>query len=225
MYFLPPAVRKHDFFHISWTVPYPSEIHQSAKRHSFSVNKHASYTADTLHTWLFYSRMVDDRCPRSDFYTPACCFWHKATWQHRSSQSARDQRKERNTQKGGKKAGNERPVIVHVKPTSFTPKSSPLPTPGLKLWCWCRPPLLVGPQVELPRSLSHSERDEAVVSLDVPLEDLWARSQHTFEAGPVQLHALERAASHYGGRPGTVQQQGDFTCGGRGGGQVSWDGI
>lgn len=69
--------------------------------------------------------------------------------------------------------------------------------------------------MELPHSLSHSERDEAVVSLDIPLEDLRARSQHTFEAGPVQLHALERAASHYGGCPGTVQQQGDFTWRGR----------
>lgn len=59
--------------------------------------------------------------------------------------------------------------------------------------------------------LSHSEGDEAVVSLDVPLEDLRARSQHTLEAGPVQLHALEWSASDYGGRPGAIQQQGDFT--------------
>lgn len=43
------------------------------------------------------------------------------------------EKKETHKKEGEKKAGNERPVIVHVKPTSFTPKSSPLPTPGLKL--------------------------------------------------------------------------------------------
>lgn len=59
--------------------------------------------------------------------------------------------------------------------------------------------------------LSHCEGDETVVSLNVPLEDLGARPQHALEAGPVQLHALERAPGHHGGRPGTVQQQGDFT--------------
>lgn len=58
--------------------------------------------------------------------------------------------------------------------------------------------------------MSHSERDKAVVSLDVPLENLRARAQHTLEAGPIQLHTLQGSAGDYGGCPGTVQQQGDF---------------
>lgn len=72
------------------------------------------------HTVYMTHLQLNDLRPRCDFYTPACCFWHKATWQHRSSQSAQDQRKERNAQ-NGKKAGNERPVVVDVKPMSFTP--------------------------------------------------------------------------------------------------------
>lgn len=58
---------------------------------------------------------------------------------------------------------------------------------------------------------SDGERDEAVVSLDVPLEDLGAGAQHTLKARPVQLHALEGAAGHHRGRPRTVQQQRDLT--------------
>lgn len=79
----------------------------------------------------------------------------------------------------------------------------------------CRLPLPVGPG-EAGAGRSHCEGDEAVVSLNVPLEDLGARPQHALEARPVQLHALERAPGHHGGRPGTVQQQGDLPCGGRG---------
>ena len=54
---------------------------------------------------------------------------------------------------------------------------------------------------------SDGEGDEAVVTLDVPLEDLGAGPQHALEAGPVQLHALEGAPGHHSGRPGPVQEQ------------------
>lgn len=69
-------------------------------------------------------------------------------------------------------------------------------------------PPLVGPT---GADVSHGEGDEAVVSLDVPLEDLRAGPQHSLEAGPVQLHALERTAGDDGCRPGAVQQEGDLT--------------
>lgn len=59
---------------------------------------------------------------------------------------------------------------------------------------------------------SHCEGDEAVVSLNVPLEDLGARPEHALEARPVQLDALEWAPGDHGGRPGPVQQQGDLAC-------------
>lgn len=69
------------------------------------------------------------------------------------------------------------------------------------------------PAGRVPRGAgrSHGERDEAVVSLDVPLQDLRAGPEDALEAGPVQLHALERPAGDHGGCPGTVQQQGNFT--------------
>lgn len=60
---------------------------------------------------------------------------------------------------------------------------------------------------------SDGEGDEAVVALDVPLEDLGAGAQHALEAGPVQLHALEGPPGHHGGRPGPVQQQRDLPWG------------
>ena len=59
--------------------------------------------------------------------------------------------------------------------------------------------------------MSHGEGDEAVVSLDVPLEDLGARSKNSLKAGPVQLHTLEGPTGDDSGCPGTVQQQGDLT--------------
>lgn len=59
--------------------------------------------------------------------------------------------------------------------------------------------------------MSHSERDKAVVSLDVPLEDFGARTQHALKAWPIQLHTLEGTPGDYSGGPGTVQQQGNFT--------------
>lgn len=52
------------------------------------------------------------------------------------------------------------------------------------------------------------ERYEAVVSLDVSLEDLGAGAEDALEARPVQLDALERTPGHDRGRPGPVQQQG-----------------
>lgn len=97
-------------------------------------------------------------------------------------------------------------LIPHLLP----PKAGMLIPPAR---CWWRPE---GAEV------SHGEGDEAVVPLDVPLEDLGARSQHALKADPVQLHAFERTPGDDGGCPGPVQQQGDLTCGaGRGGGQVT----
>lgn len=56
-----------------------------------------------------------------------------------------------------------------------------------------------------------SERNEAVVSLNVSLEDFGAGPEHSFEAGPVQLHTLEGSTCHHRGRPGPVEQQGYLT--------------
>lgn len=50
------------------------------------------------------------------------------------------------------------------------------------------------------------ERNEAVVSLDVPLEDFGTRTEHAFEAGPIQLYALQGSACHHGGSSGPVEQ-------------------
>lgn len=63
---------------------------------------------------------------------------------------------------------------------------------------------------------SDGEGDEAVVTLNVPLEDLGAGAQHALEAGPVQLDALEGPPGHHGGRPGPVQQQRNLPWGARG---------
>lgn len=52
-----------------------------------------------------------------------------------------------------------------------------------------------------------SERDEAVVSLNVSLEDLGAGAEHSFEAGPVELHTLQGSACHHRRSPGPVEQQ------------------
>lgn len=56
-----------------------------------------------------------------------------------------------------------------------------------------------------------SERNEAVVSLNVSLEDFGAGAEHSFKAGPVQLHTLEGSTCHHRGRPGPVEQQGYLT--------------
>lgn len=95
-------------------------------------------------------------------------------------------------------------------PHLFPPKSGMLITPGL---CWWRPER-EGAGGWGAAKVSHGEGDEAVVSLDVPLQDLWTQSQHAFKADPVQLHAFEGTPSDDGGCPGAVQQQGDLTWGG-----------
>lgn len=58
---------------------------------------------------------------------------------------------------------------------------------------------------------SDGQRDKAVVLLDVALEDVRAGPQHTLEARPVQLDALERAAGHHCGSTGAVHQESDLT--------------
>lgn len=62
------------------------------------------------------------------------------------------------------------------------------------------------------RNRSDGERNEAVVSLDVPLEDFGAGPEHALEAGPVQLHALQGSTRHHRGGSGPVEQQRDLTC-------------
>lgn len=100
------------------------------------------------------------------------------------------------------------PLLLDVKsifPASSHPTSHPLIKTVLTVH---------NPAGEAPGGWadpSHGQRDEAVVSLDVPLQDLRARPQHTLEAWPVQFHALEGSAGDNGGGPGTVQQQGDLT--------------
>lgn len=69
---------------------------------------------------------------------------------------------------GKKRAENERPVVVDVKPMSFTPRPHLFPptdpnSDAAAHPCWWCPE---------GADLSHGEGDEAVVSLDVPLEDL-----------------------------------------------------
>lgn len=95
-------------------------------------------------------------------------------------------------------------VMIDLKSLPCHLLTTPLPTLSIKCWCWWCTLLLVG-------ELSHGEGDEAVVSLDVPLQDLWARPKHTLKARPVQLHAFEGATCDNGGSPGTIQQQGDLT--------------
>lgn len=63
------------------------------------------------------------------------------------------------------------------------------------------------------RNRSDSERDEAVVSLNVSLEDLRAGAEHSFEAGPVELHALQGSTCHHRRSPGPVEQQCYLTWG------------
>lgn len=49
------------------------------------------------------------------------------------------------------------------------------------------------------------EGNEAVISLNVPLENLRAGPEDALETWPVQLHALERASGHDCGCTGSVQ--------------------
>lgn len=50
------------------------------------------------------------------------------------------------------------------------------------------------------------ERNETVVSLNVSLEDFRTRTEHSFEAGPIQLHALQGSACHHRSSSGTIEQ-------------------
>lgn len=54
------------------------------------------------------------------------------------------------------------------------------------------------------------EGHEAVVLLDVPLQDVGAGTQHALKPGAVELDALERALGGDGGGAGPVQHQGDL---------------
>jgi hypothetical protein len=58
---------------------------------------------------------------------------------------------------------------------------------------------------------SDGQGHEAVVLLDVPLEDVWARAKDAFKPRPVQLNALQRAPGNHSGSPRTIHQQGNFT--------------
>ncbi len=71
--------------------------------------------------------------------------------------------------KGEKKAGNERPVKVNVKLVSFTPNPHLFPPMDQNSDADAAHPCWWGPR---GANLSHGEGDEAVVSLDVPFEDL-----------------------------------------------------
>ena len=57
---------------------------------------------------------------------------------------------------------------------------------------------------------SDRQGHEAVVLLDVALEDVGARAEDALEPRPVQLDALQWAAGHHGGCAGPVHQQGDL---------------
>lgn len=56
------------------------------------------------------------------------------------------------------------------------------------------------------RNRLDGERNETVVSLNVSLEDFRARTEHSFEAGPIQLHALQGSARHHRGSPRPIEQ-------------------
>ena len=57
----------------------------------------------------------------------------------------------------------------------------------------------------------HGQRHEAVVLLDVPLEDVRARSEDSLEPRPVQLDTLERPHGSHGGSSGPVQHESDLS--------------
>lgn len=60
---------------------------------------------------------------------------------------------------------------------------------------------------------SDGQRDEAVVLLNVPLQDFRAFAEHAFEAGPVELDALEQTLGDHGCSARPIEQQRDLTCG------------
>lgn len=55
------------------------------------------------------------------------------------------------------------------------------------------------------------QRNEAVILGNVSLQDVGTQAEHTLEASPIQLHALERPTRNHRGRPGPIQQQCDLT--------------
>ena len=57
----------------------------------------------------------------------------------------------------------------------------------------------------------HGQRHEAVVLLDVPLEDVRARPKNSLEPRPVQLDTLERPHGSDGGSSGPVQHESDLS--------------
>lgn len=61
------------------------------------------------------------------------------------------------------------------------------------------------------RQSSDGQWHEAVVLLDVSLEDIWAWAKDAFKPRSVQLNALQRATGNHSGSPGTIHQQGNFT--------------
>lgn len=65
------------------------------------------------------------------------------------------------------------------------------------------------------RELTSSDREgnEAIVLLNVSLQDVRAGTQDAFEAWPVQFDTLEGSACNNGGSTGPVHQQGDLTWG------------
>lgn len=67
-----------------------------------------------------------------------------------------------------------------------------------------------------PGRASDRQGHEAVVLLDVALEDVGARAENALEPWPVQLDALQRATGHHGGCTGPVHQQSDLAWRGEG---------
>lgn len=58
---------------------------------------------------------------------------------------------------------------------------------------------------------SDRERDEAVVLLNVPLENIWTRPKHSLKSGSVQFDTLQRSLGCHGSSPGAVQHQSNLT--------------
>lgn len=179
---LPPAVRKHDF--TSFLFPeFIHTLHKIAKVPApFFVSLEACiiYSCHTVYMTHLQNRMSWMFSVLALILTPLHVVvdikLRDGTGQVKVHKI---KKKKCATWKKGRKWA---PCYCKCKTHVLYPTSSPLPTHQPKLWCWCCPPLLVGP---IGADLSHGERDEAVVSLDVPLEDLWAGPEHTLEAGPV----------------------------------------
>lgn len=71
-----------------------------------------------------------------------------------------------------------------------------------------------GGEVSVRRNApSDRQRHKAVVLLDVAFEDVWAGTQDTLKARPIELDALQGAAGNHGGGAGAVHQQSNLTWG------------